>query len=107
MDKSYLTSWWAPSEKKSVHIAMRIGASALWVLAAAELIQRLQTGQIAPSATTAGMLLWLSALLVSPQCWGIVAAADGSASRKVVTSIVLFGVLIQLSGLVARFTVPG
>jgi hypothetical protein len=82
---------------------MRGLSVAIWIAVAVELIERLQVGRLASTITEAGMLCWISALMVGPQCWGFIDARPGSSARKTLTLLVFFGFMLQISGLIARF----
>jgi hypothetical protein len=98
-------NWWQPATNAWQIAFMRVASAAIWIAMAVELIQRIESGRLAYIVTGVGILSWISALLVGPQCWGIFGALPGSHSRNALTLMVLFGLLLQISGLIARFPI--
>ena len=84
---------------------MRWVAPILWIVMAVDLIQRFEAGNFVSAISAIGMLCCMSAVIVGPQCWGIIQAAPGSNSRKALTLIVLLGSMVLISGLFARILI--
>ena len=102
MQTELLAKWWQPADSVRQAVLMRSLSTVAWILIAAELIQRIESGRLAFIVTGAGVFLWMTAVVLSPQCWRIVDALPGSNSRKALTGMVLFGFMLQISGLIAR-----
>ena len=99
-----LDKWFQPATGWLQITAMRVLSSAIWIAMAVELIERIQAGRLASTVTGVGMLCWISAMTVAPMCWGIFDALPGSNSRKALTLLALFGFMLHISGVVARYS---
>ncbi len=102
MTKNLLENWWEPTTGWWQITAMRVASSAIWIAMAVDLIERIQAGRLASTVTGVGMLCWISAITVAPVCWGIFDALPGSNSRKALTLLAFFGLMLHISGLIAR-----
>ncbi len=95
--------WWRLSLGQPELTFVKWSAPMLWILMAVDLIERLQAAHVGAAVTTFGIMLLMSTLMVGPNGFRIIEAAPGSNSRKALTIIALFGFLLQIAGLVARF----
>ncbi len=102
MASDLLDKWFQPTAGWWQITAMRVGSSAIWIAMAVDLIERIQAGRLASTVTGVGMLCWISAITVTPACWGIFDALPGSNSRKALTLLAFFGLMLHISGLIAR-----
>lgn len=105
MTNDLLEKWWVPTTGWWQITAMRVLSSAIWIVLAVDLIERIQRGRLASALTGVGMLCWISALTVAPACWGIFDALPGSNSRTALTLLTLFGFMLHVSGLIARYSI--
>ncbi len=91
---------------KSSYIARAIFipiCTAGWIMIAAELVATITSGNIPRIVSMFGFLMIGSAIVVGPNCWGLIEARDGSNAQKVLMLMQSFGFCIVLSGMFARY----
>jgi hypothetical protein len=103
MKRELLSNWWRLDTTDAESPTLRWGATAVWIFFAAVLISQVETGQIARGIGSVGWLMMISSYLVGPQCWKIIEAADGSNSRKALTILVLLGLMLNVSTVLAIY----
>jgi len=104
MDRDYFRSTFLPTIATAAsRIVLTVASTIGWIVIAVDLFQRLQTAKYGAAVTSAGLLMLLSAMLVGPYCWQIFAAAPESNSRKALSVLILFGFMLQITGLAIRW----
>jgi hypothetical protein len=103
MGNKMLNRWWQPNLTESDMAALKWIAVILLIVLCAALINNAQAGNAAKVVSNFGVICMIAAYAVGPQCWKVIDAAEGSNSRKTLTLLVIFGFILNVSGLLAHY----